>query len=283
MTHLPMMPRQISSVPQTAASRRITSRLRACLAALALLTTAAAGPSAPENPADFAWKMNPGAQVPLGVTLRDEAGREVKLADVISSQPVILDLGYFHCPALCGITRADLFKALETSGLKGGKDYDLVSISIDPAETPQDAAAAKKADLEQAPFATGAGWHYLTGTAPSIAAVTSAVGFRARYDPEYKQFLHPAGLVILTPSGAVSRYLQGIGYSGGDLRAAVSQADTGAIAQAASPILLLCFHYDAATGRYTLAIEKVLQVMGVVTILTIGGLFIVLQRSRPRH
>ena len=278
-----MMRRQISPVLQTLAPKPVRPSLRACLLGLALLTTGAAGPGVPENPADFAWKMHPGAQAPLDATLRDEAGRAVKLGDLIAHQPVILDLGYFHCPALCGITRADLFKALETSGLKGGKDYDLISVSIDPAETPQDAARAKKADLEQAPFATGAGWHYLTGAAPAIAAITSAVGFRARYDPEFKQFLHPAGLVVLTPSGTVSRYLQGIGYSGGDLRAAVSQANAGAIAQAASPILLLCFHYDAATGRYTLAIEKVLQVMGVVTILTIGGLFIILQRSRPRH
>ena len=261
----------------------MTRTLRSCAAGLALLLTAAAGPAAPANPSDFAWKMDPGAQAPLDTRLRDEAGHEIRLADVIGREPVILDLGYFHCPSLCGIARADLFKALEVSGLKGGQDYDLVSLSIDPAETPKDAAEAKAADLAQAPFATGAGWHYLTGTEPSISAVASAVGFPMRYDAEFKQFLHPAGLVVLTPSGVVSRYLQGLGYSGGDLRAAVAQADQGTIAAAASPILLLCFHYDAATGRYTLAVEKVLRIMAALTVLTIGGLMVVLHRRQPRH
>ena len=252
-------------------------RWLAAMAAVALLFPAA-GHAATDNPLDYAWRMQRGAQVPLATVLRDEAGRDIPLATLAGGRPVILDIGYFHCPTLCGTVRADLIAALKTSGLRGGQDYSLISLSIDPTETPRDAAAAKAADLAQAPFATGAGWHYLTGPA---AAVAAAVGFRDRYDAQLRQFLHPTGLVVLTKAGIVSGYLQGVGYSGGELRAAVLRAGEGGIAQAALPILLLCFHFDAATGRYSFAIEKALRLMGGLTVLTIAGLLLTLHRKRP--
>ena len=276
----PMQPSQ-PTVPTR--RRRSLAGVPAALLVAALLVTgaaspAASGPAAPSDAADFAWRMAPGAQLPLDTPLTDEAGRAVRLQDAFGVRPVVLDLGYFHCPSLCGVVRNDLFRALQASGLKGGEDYTLVALSIDPAETPRDAAEAKAADLAQAPFATGDGWHYWTGSAPALAAVEAAVGFRARYDAEFKQFLHPAGLVVLTRGGVVSGYLQGVGYAGGDLRTAVLRAGEGGIAQAALPILLLCFHFDAATGRYTLAIEKVLRLMALFTVAIIGGLLLVLHR-----
>ncbi|WP_428486433.1 SCO family protein [Rhodopila sp.] len=254
--------------------------LRGAVTAVALLLPAA-GHAAPDNPLDYAWKMNRGAQVPLGVTLHDEAGRDTTLGATFAGKPVILDIGYFHCPTLCGVVRADLLAALGTSGLREGRDYSLVSVSIDPKETSKDAADAKAADLAQAPFASGADWHYLTGPAAAVAAVKAAVGFRDRYDERFRQFLHPAGLVVLTKAGIVSGYLQGVGYSGGELRAAVLRAGQGGIAQAALPILLLCFHFDSSTGRYTLAIVKLLRLAGGLTVLTIVGLLVVLHRNRP--
>ena len=140
---------------------------------------------------------------------------------------------------------------------------------------------ARQADLAQAPFVGAADLHYLTGPPASLAAIEAALGFRARYDAAFKQFLHPAGLAVLTPSGAVSSYLLGVGYTGGDLRAAVLRAGHGGVAQAALPILLLCFHFDSTTGRYTLAVEKVLRLGAGVTVLTIAGLLAVLHRRRP--
>ncbi len=235
---------------------------------------------AADNPADYAWDMRRGAQVPLATVLHDEAGYDLSLSAAAAGRPVILDIGYFHCPALCGVVRANLLQALDTSGLVAGQDYSLVSLSIDPEETPQDAAAAKSADLAQTPTANGAAWHYLTGATAAVAPVTTAVGFRDRYDPAFKQFLHPTGLVLLTRTGLVSGYLQGVGYSGGELRAAVLRAGGGGIAEAALPILLLCFHFDSTTGRYTLAIEKILRLMAAVTVLTIGGLMLALHRKR---
>ncbi len=153
---------------------------------LAAVLCAGFGPSK-EDADQLAWRTAPGAAVPLDTVLHDEAGRAVALRDVLKGRPVILDLGYFHCPSLCGIVRADLFQALEQSGLGPG-DYTLLAVSIDKAETAADAAAAKKTDRAQAPFLAAADTHYLTGDA---AAVERAVGFRDRYDEGTAAFLHP--------------------------------------------------------------------------------------------
>ncbi len=195
----------------------------------------------------------------------------------MSGEPIILALGYFHCPNLCSVVRGDLVSALGASRLAGGRDYRLVVLSIDPAETAKDAAAAKAGDLAQSPGTDGRGWHYLAGDSASVAR---SVGFPYRYDEHLLQFAHPAGLVVLTANGAVSSYLEGVGYSGKALRAAVEQAAAGDVADAPSPVLLLCFHYDAATGRYTLAIEKLLRLLAGATVLGIAGLLALLHRRR---
>ncbi len=248
----------------------------AALAAALMLT--ASQPDA--DRALFAWQQHPGALLDLHRKLIDEAGHSVSLGSAFANAPVILDLDYYHCPSLCGVVRSDLINALANSGLHAGRDYGLVSLSIDPGETPADAANAKRADLAQAPFADAASWHYWTGPAASIAAVANSVGFVDRYDGALKQFLHPAGLVVLTKAGRISGYLLGVGYSGGELRAAVLRAGSGGVAQAALPILLLCFHFDPTTGRYTLAILKLLKLLAGLTIAVIGGLLLVLSRRR---
>ena len=237
---------------------------------------------AADDPLAYEWQQRPGAALPQSVPLRDEAGRQTTLSQSFTGPPVILDLGYYHCPTLCGVVRRDLIDALTTSGLVRGRDYRLVALSIDANETPQDAADAKAADLHQAGLQDGPDWRYLTGPAESIAGVAEAVGFRSRFDAALKQFLHPAGLVVLTSDGRVSSYLLGVGYSGGDLRAAVLRAGAGGVSQASLPVLLLCFHFDPATGHYTLVIEKVLRLMAVLTVLTLGSLLVVLHRSARR-
>jgi protein SCO1/2 len=230
----------------------------------------------------FDWEQHPGAVLPLDATVRDETGQPLKLGQLFHGVPVILDLGYFTCPSLCGIVRANLFDALSNSGLRAGRDFELAALSIDPQETPAAAAAAKARDLTEWSGADRAALHYLTGRQDAIMAVTSAAGFRADYDPRYRDFLHPTGIVLLTGTGAISSYVLGVGYSAGDVRAGLIRARSGGIARAALPILLLCFHYDAGTGRYTLVIMKLLRLLGVLTILTIIGIFVVLNRHRPR-
>ena len=249
---------------------------------LVMLLTGALGPSSPDEVADLAWQPAPGTQLPVDMAARDENGDDVKLRDFLTGVPIVLDLGYYHCPSLCGVARADLIQALAASGLVSGRDYALIALSIDPRETPRDAARAKAADVARAERTAGTDWHYLTASEATIATVEADAGFRSRYDPVLDQYPHPAGLVVLTSRGVVSGYLPGVGYSAGDVRAAVIRARDGGIAGAALPILLLCFRFDQATGHYTLAIERVLQLMALLTVDVLGGMLLLLHRRGPR-
>jgi protein SCO1/2 len=226
--------------------------------------------------ADFAYDQHPGAQLPLEVPFKDEAGHEITLGEALGHRPTIVALGYFHCPNLCGLVRDDLMNAL--SRLNAPPNYSLIVLSIDPSETPADARSAQEEDTGR--FHPATGWHYLTGSAPSVRSVTAAVGFRAQFDTADKQFLHPAGIVFLTGGGTVSSYLLGLGYKPSDVGLGLSRAANGVTARAL-PILLLCFHYDPSTGRYTLAILRVLQLGAAITVLIIAGtVTLALRRER---
>ena len=232
----------------------------------------------------LAYDQKTGSQLPLQEMYRDEADRSVRLFEMFGGKPLILVLGYFHCPNLCGVVRADLFDALQASGMAAGRDYSLVALSIDPSETVADASSAKANDLQRyrVPGAVQ-NWHFLTGTTDAIGAVAKAVGFHDRFDPELKQFVHPVGIVFATPAGIVSSYLLGVGYQPGDVRLGVTRANWGSIAAAALPVLLLCYHYDSTTGRYTLAILKLLRLAAAITVVTVGGtLFLAFRRDRGR-
>jgi protein SCO1/2 len=180
--------------------------------------------------------------------------------------------------------RVDLFDALHASGMIAGRDYSLVALSIDPSETSAEAVAAKADDLQRYPSpGAGENWHFLTGPSDAVQAVADAVGFHNRFDPEFKQFVHPVGIVFATPAGIVSSYLLGVGYRPGDVRLGVTRAQWGSIASAALPVLLLCYHFDPSTGRYTLAILKLLRLAGIITAVTIAGtLFLAFRRDRGR-
>ena len=241
------------------------------IVALLLLALPIAVRAAPDTEG-LGFESRLGAQIPMGTTLRDERGAPVPLSAVADGAPLVLALGYFHCPSLCGVVREDALSALTRAGLRPGTDYRLLVLGIDPAETPADAARAKEGALSRYDEAGAeANWRFLTAPEPAIQAVASAAGFRFRFDPAIKQFLHPAGLVVLTGDGVVSSYLMGVGYDPGALRAAVLQAGMGSVAQAVSPVLLLCFHYDKQTGRYTLAVTRTLSVLAALTALTLGG------------
>jgi len=254
----------------------------------ALLMLAATLTARAEDQGDYAFVQNPGAVVPADAVLTEADGRHLRFGDLYGKRPIILALGYFHCPSLCSVVRDDMLEALSHAGMEAGVDYDLAVLSIDPAETRADAAAAEADDAERYPGAAGGGkgapmgWHFLVGDAGALAAVTGAVGFKSRYDVHLKQFLHPAGLVVLTPEGRVSGYVLGAGYHAGDLRAAVTVASAGGIAKAALPLLLICFHFDAATGRYTLAVMKVLRLAGIVTVAVIGTVLLLAFRGERR-
>jgi len=230
----------------------------------------------------FSYDQRLGNQVPLAAPFKDQRGNAITLGQALSKRPTILALGYFHCPNLCGLVRDDLMNALSRLGRQ--RDYSLVLLSIDPSETASDSRSAFVTDGARFdhPERT-ADWHYLTGSAAGIRAVSDAVGFRSRFDNADKQFLHPAGIVFLTGAGTVSSYLLGLGYQPSDVGLGVTRAANGVTARAL-PILLLCFHYDPATGRYSLAIMRVLQLGAAITILVVGGtVMLALRRERrPR-
>ena len=261
--------------------------LRILLIACSLLAGTLAARA--EEPADYAFVQNSGAAVPAEARFTESDGRKIRFGDLYGHRPIILALGYFHCPMLCSIVRDDMLEALSHTGLRSGTDYDLAVVSIDPAETREDAAKAEAEDAARYPAVVqGAGdrpdgWHFLVGTEGSVAALSAAVGFKSRYDVHLKQFLHPAGLVVLTPEGRISGYLLGAGYHAGDLKTAVTLAAGGGIAQAALPLLLLCFHFDAATGRYSLEVMKLLRLAGILTVLTIGGALLLAVRGERRR
>jgi protein SCO1 len=237
-------------------------------------------PGFASNLSDFAYDQRLGSQVPMATPFIDHHGTTITLGQAIGHRPTILAVGYFHCPNLCGLVRDDLMNAL--SRLGADRIYSLVVVSIDPTETPDDARSARAADIAQfdRPNET-AHWHYLTGSDASIKAVTQSVGFKSRFDTAAKQFLHPAGIIFLTGTGTVSSYLLGLGYQPSDVGLGMTRASNGVTVRAL-PILLLCFHYDPTTGRYSLAIMRVLQLSGVFTILAVGGT-ILLALRRERH
>ena len=208
----------------------------------------------------IAYRERPGARLPLESTLRDENGGPFRVSELFDGPPLILLLGYFHCPKLCSVARAVLFSALRESGLIAGRDYTLAAVSIDPSEGAAAASGAKAAEVERfaAPGAERH-WRFLTGEANALRSLEAAVGFDERFDERRAAFAHPVGVVFVTSKGIVSNYLQGLGYNADDLRRATARAASGEIAAPMSPLLLLCFDFDPTTGRYTLAIMKALR------------------------
>ncbi len=222
-------------------------------------------------------------QVPLDAEFRDEAGQTVKLGDYFGDKPVILVLAYYRCPMLCTQVLNGLVRALLDVPLDVGRDFNVVTVSFDPRETPELAAAKKKTYLERygRPGAEE-GWHFLTGEQEPITRLTQAVGFRYRYDARNDQFAHASGIMVLTPSGKIARYFYDISYSPRDLRLGLVEASQGRIGSATDQVLLFCFHYDPAEGKYGAAVMNIVRAGGVLTVLAIGGFLIVLWRQERR-
>jgi len=258
---------------------RLASRLTLLLAVMALSFAVMA---APADLRGISYRQRTGNTLPGNTTLLDERGVPQRLSEFAQGKPLILVLGYFHCPSLCGVVRADLLHALEKTDLVGGRDYQLVDLSIDPAESSSDAATAKAQDIARFPVAGAAiGWHFLTGRVAAVRAVADAVGFQERFDPQLKQYLHPTGIVFVTPAGVISSYLLGVGYSPADVRLAITRAARGTVQAAALPVLLLCYNYDGSTGRYSLSIMKLLRLAGALTVLVLGvTLFLAFRREK---
>ena len=225
-----------------------------------------------------------GDALPLDVTLRDELGREVRLGDYFGDRPVILALVYYECPMLCTLELNGLLKSIRVVPLTLGDDYQIVTVSFDPGETPALAARKKQEYIEQyRQEGAERAWHFLTAEQKSIDRLTEAMGFRYKYDPETDLFTHASAIMVATPEGRLSRYFYGVEYSPRDLRLGLVEASQNQIGSFVDQVLLFCFHYDPVQGKYSLVILNGLRAAGIVTVLAIFAfLWIMLRRDRGR-
>ena len=258
---------------------------RPALFAQPLPTTS--GAPAAEVPAqlrDVGFDQRLDQMLPLDVEFTDEHGRTLKLGEYFGKRPVVLAFVYYGCPMLCLQSLSSLAATLGVLSENPGDDFEVVSISIDPRETPALALEKKAHYVERSGKpAIAKGWHYLTGTEANIQRVTTAAGFRYAWDERAQQYSHPAGIIVATAQGKLSRYLFGIDYGPRDLRLAILDASEGKISSPLKKVLLYCYHYDLTTGRYSLAIMRVVQLAGAATVFSLGMMIFVWTRRERRQ
>jgi len=261
----------------------VLSRLRqVALIWLCLISSAFAQASRTGPLANIGIAQRLDQQIPLALEFQDEDSQAVKLADYFGEKPVILALVYHRCPMLCNEVLRGLCSSASALPFTAGNEFEVVVVSIDPSDTPEMSAAKKASYLKHYAQAKHAGgWHFLTGNQAEIARLAQAVGFHYNYDPQTRQFSHASGIMVLTPRGRLARYFYGIDYPTTDLRLALIEASENRIGSPVDQFLLLCYHYDPATGKYGWAILGALRVLGTLTVLSLGT-FIAVSLVRDR-
>jgi len=269
--------------------KMIHRTMTALLAAVALLTGAASAQIV--GPPDFKRVKPPALehvgidqklneQVPLELQFQDEQGKTVKLGDYFhEGRPVVLNLVYYRCPMLCGEVLQGLSAAAKVLKFMPGKEYEIVTLSIDPREK-YPLAAEKKANYMKRLGRPGAeaGWHFLVGDQAAIDKLANAIGWQYQYDPKSDQFAHAAGIILVTPQGRIAQYYYGVEYSARDMRLGIIEASQNKIGSLADEVLLYCYHYDPRTGKYGPIITNIFRLAGVVTIVVLGGFIAVMFR-----
>jgi protein SCO1/2 len=250
-----------------------------CLSTLTLSPQAQALSDSTLN--DIRFDQNLGTEVSLSLPFRDEDGKAVQLGDYFGRKPVVLVLGYYKCPMLCTLVLNGLVDSASDMRWSIGKDFEVVDVSINPDETPALAAAKKRTYVKRyGRTGAGQGWHFLTGNEASIRQLAKEVGFRYVYDPASRQYAHPSGLIILTPKGEVSHYLFGVTFAPRDFYDALQDASTDRTGSPIQQLILLCFHYDPLTGKYSATIVGMLRLLGGVTVLAVAGIIVWLGRKQ---
>jgi len=219
-------------------------------------------------------KLN--AQVPLELSFRDEQGEPVTLCDYFQGRPVILILAYYRCPMLCNQVLNGMTSALDVVSFDIGKEFEVVTVSFDPRETPELARQKKETYINWYKREGAAeGWHFLTGDQSSVDRLTQAVGSHYKWDEKTTQFIHASGIMIATPDGKLARYFYGIEYAPKDLRLGLVEASAGKIGSPVDQLLLYCYHYDPASGKYGAVVMNMIRLGGVATVIAIIAMFIV--------
>lgn len=228
------------------------------------------------------------AQLPLNLTFTDDAGKVVPLSTYFGKLPVLFSLVYYRCPMLCSEELEGMTSALKMIHFRPGKDFNIVVISIDPAETPAMAAAKKREYLKMYGHPeTAGGWHFMTGTQANIDQITAAVGFRYVKlkvpGTNLTQFAHASSLEIVTPQGKMAQYYMGVEYSPKDMLLGLDEASNNRIGSPVDNILTYCYHYDPTTNTHDLMVGRVIQLGGVLTMLILGGFIFVVMRKDVLH
>lgn len=277
-THTPVA-RSRSGLPAARAALSLFSILAFLLLAP---IPAQAQPRDPTEGVAFDQKLD--TLVPLDVPFVDEQGQAVRLGDYFADgKPVVLVLSYYECPMLCSLVREGLVQSLQQVPLDVGRHFNVVNVSIDPLETPMMAGNVKNAVISRYNRpGTDAGWHFLTGTQDSIKQLADAIGFQYVYDETIDQYAHAAGITVLTPTGHISRYFYGIEYNASDLRLGLVESSSNQIGTAVDQLLLLCYHYDPVTGRYTGLVMTILRTFGALTVVGLIALIVILSRGSGR-
>ena len=226
--------------------------------------------------------QNLNAQIPPDLVFRDETGMSVRIGDFFGKKPIVLSLVYFDCPALCTEVLNGELRTMKAISLDLGKDFEAVTVSFEPKDTP--ALAKAKRDVYAGQYGRlGASdhWHFLTGEQQSIDALTNVAGFQYAYDSSIRQYAHAAAILVLTPDGRIDRYFYGVIYPAGDLRLGLVEASEGKIGTLTDHAMLYCYQYDPMTGKYGVVVMNVLRAAGGLTVLILG-IFMTMMFLRER-
>ena len=229
--------------------------------------------------------QNLNARIPPDLVFRDETGKSVRIGDFFGKKPIVLSLVYFECPALCTEVLNGELRTMKAISLNLGKDFEAVTVSFEPKDTPALAKAKRDVYIGQYGRSEAADhWHFLTGEQQSIDALTDVAGFRYAYDSSIRQYAHAAAILVLTPDGRIDRYFYGVQYPARDVRLGLVEASEGKIGTLTDHALLYCYQYDPMTGRYGMVVMNVLRAAGGLTVLLLGifmTLMFLRERKRP--
>lgn len=225
-----------------------------------------------------------GGQLDMDLEFVDHTGKAVKLGDYFDGdRPVLITLNYYRCPTLCNLQLNGLTRTLQAFEWTPGEQYRIVTVSIDPRETPE-LAAKKRATHLEALERGDVDWNFLTGDALQIHMLAAALGIGYAYDAEQDQYAHPSVLMFASPDGKVARYLYGLEYQASDVKFALMEAAEGRVGSPVDKLILSCFHYDASIGEYGPFAMGIMRLGGAGMVLIVGiPLAIVWRRERRRR
>jgi protein SCO1/2 len=266
-------------------SHRFRAAMLLALTGIAAFSTSAQQPSMPTILSKVGITQNLNAQIPPDLEFLDETGKSVRIGDFFGHKPVVLSLVYFDCPALCTEVLNGELRTMKAISLDLGKDFEAVTVSFEPKDTP--ALAKAKRDVYAGQYGRPEAanhWHFLTGRQPSIDALTNVAGFHYAYDSAIRQYAHAAAILVLTPDGRIDRYFYGVQYPARDVRLGLVEASEGKIGTLTDHALLYCYQYDPMTGKYGVVVMNVLRAAGGLTVLLLGIFMAVMflrERKRP--